>query len=72
MKINDDLKNEDMPLEQKERLQRMHELVEQQMDIMDMEDLISYATDKLFEYFDGKSDDEIKALYKEDILDYED
>ena len=69
MKINDDLKNEDLTQEQKEHYQRMHELVEHEVGMMDMEGLIQYATDQLFDYFGGKSDDEIKALYKEEILD---
>ena len=69
MEINDDLKNEDLTQEQKEHYQRMHELVEREVDMMNLEGLIEYATDKLFDYFGDKSEDEIKELYKEEILD---
>ena len=72
MKICDDLKNEDYTQEEKEHWQRIHNLVEHEIDAMDMEGLIDYVTDKLFDYFGDKSEDEIKELYKEEILDYED
>ena len=43
----------------------IQEMVDNEIDMMDMDGLIEYATNQLFEWFDKQPVNDIKALYEE-------
>ena len=46
-------------------LDMIQEMVDNEIDMMDLDGLYEYATNHLFEWFDGKSFEEIETLYEE-------
>ena len=51
---------------------KIRSIIANEIDCMDMEGLIAYAENNLWEWFDGKPDTRIDSLYQAINEDYED
>ena len=60
-----DMENKEITKEEKAVFDMINEMVNAELDSMDMEGLVQYATDKLWEYYSAFSDEEIKEGYEE-------